>query len=415
VLDIFEIGAAVVFVAIAAEVCFSAIREISRFRVARQRRDLELNVFQAKAETLIQFEQQRREQAAQTWVGKRKFRIIDKAVENASGSICSFQLVPHDGKSIPPFRAGQYLTFVLRVPGRGVVVRCYSISSSPGNRAFYQVSVKKLAPHRDADGQEVPTASGFMHNLAVGDIVDVIAPTGAFALDEISEKPLVLIGGGVGITPLMSMLHQVAEATQIRQTHLFYCARNKDDQIWSRQLQEMAELHPQIHVTMVLSQATDEASTTSRHLSIKTLQEQLGSTNYQFYVCGPSGLMEKIIPGLYDWGVPKADVNYEAFNQDLLKALRSRLQESQGAACGVRFSRSAQLLNWQEGDGTVLELAEAGNIKIPVGCRAGNCGTCVTTLKEGRVEYLRPPGFKPETGTCLACVAFPVGDIVVDA
>ena len=79
------------------------------------------------------------------------------------------------------------------------------------------------------------------------------------------------------------------------------------------------------------------------------------------------------------------------------------------------FARSQQTLQWSSASGTLLELGEANGIKINVGCRSGSCGSCLTALKEGDVEYIHRPGKKPEAGSCLVCIAQPTGPIVLDA
>ena len=141
-------------------------------------------------------------QPESSWQGKRKFRVVKRVYENINQDICSFYLKPNDGRPIPPFRAGQFLTFAVPVPGQEEpLVRCYSLSDGPDAHGHYRVTVKKLAaPEQAPEGTPPGQSSTYFHNHMQQDaLVDVFAPTGSFCLDETSGKPVVLIAGGVGI------------------------------------------------------------------------------------------------------------------------------------------------------------------------------------------------------------------------
>ena len=129
------------------------------------------------------------------WSGFRKFRVAKKIMEK--GDCCSFYLEPHDGRELPAFLPGQYLTFKLKVPGQPKeVTRCYSLSDSP-NPQYYRVTIKRVPP--PPKSPELPpgvSSNHFNSNVNEGDILDVKAPSGNFHIDVEAQSPVVLIGGG---------------------------------------------------------------------------------------------------------------------------------------------------------------------------------------------------------------------------
>jgi ferredoxin len=124
-----------------------------------------------------------------------------------------------------------------------------------------------------------------------------------------------------------------------------------------------------------------------------------------------------ITEGLEEWGVPDSSVNYEAFGPaTVTKTPQSReAHATTTSGVTVEFARSGKTCTWIKEVGTILDLAEAQGIALDFGCRAGNCGTCLTAIKEGQVEYLGEPGVPPEEGSCLSCIAVPNGKLVLDA
>lgn len=165
---------------------------------------------------------------SETWPGFRTFRVERKVAEDAAQSVCSFYLVPEDGRPLPPFLPGQFLTFRLDLPratgGVEHAVRCHSLSDSPkaGN---YRISIKRVPP---TAGSAVPPgrSSGYFHDqVAAGSLLQVRAPAGRFCLDR-SDAPVVLIAGGIGITPLLSILNWCVAEQPRREVWLFYGVRD---------------------------------------------------------------------------------------------------------------------------------------------------------------------------------------------
>ncbi|GED04434.1 NO-inducible flavohemoprotein [Bacillus atrophaeus] len=163
------------------------------------------------------------------WIDYKRFLILKKTEE--SKEITSFYLQPADGQSLPPFEAGQYISVRVRIPGSAYThIRQYSLSDAfHGN--VYRISVKK-------DG----VVSTYLHDqLEEGDSIEVSAPAGDFVLNDSSEKPLVLISAGVGITPMMSMLHTAVKQQPERHILFIHAAKNSEHHAFRQETEEVAK------------------------------------------------------------------------------------------------------------------------------------------------------------------------------
>lgn len=393
----------------------------------RQRRLADLHeeekaVFRARLEAARQPLAQVAAQQAQAWSGYRKFRLEGKVLE--AESVCSFYLAPHDGRPLPPFLPGQYLTFRLAIPGQArEVTRCYSLSDSPDHTDYYRVTIKRLpAPPNVADARPGVASSHFHDHLQVGDFLDAKAPSGHFHLDVEHRGPVVLIGGGVGVTPVLSMLNYIAAAPGRREAWFFYGVRNGREHVMKEYLRELAAQHQNIRVVACYSDPLPEDRAgidydCAERVSVELLKRVLKVTNFDFYVCGPPPMMESLTRGLEAWGVPEDRIHFEAFGPASVKKVSRAAHAAPADAPGVElnFTRSAKKLVWTQGAGSLLEFAEANGIHIDSGCRAGNCGTCATAVRNGEFGYLSSPGAEVEKGSCLACIAVPKTALSIDA
>jgi len=414
-------GFAVVGLALAQAVVGLAGTLDRRVRQAR-RETRDARFFERRAQILLRAAEADRERKDLTWTGLRKFTIAHK-VEEAEG-ICSFYLEPHDQRPLPPFEPGQYLTFQLHIPGQSKhTVRCYSLSDSPLRRDHYRVTIKKLPPPRDQPDAPPGLSSTYFHEqLNEGDTVDVRAPSGSFHLDQARDTPVVLIGGGVGHTPMVSMLNTICDSGSRREVWFFYGVRHGGDHAMKEHLADLDRNHPNVHVVTCYSSPRDEDEEGrdyghAGHVSVDLMKDMLPSANYEFYICGPPPMMRLITEGLEEWGVPEKAIHYEAFGPATVTKTPQTKTAHATTTSGVKveFARSGKTCTWIKEVGSLLELAEAQGVSIDFGCRAGNCGTCLTAIKEGKVEYLSEPGVPPEDGSCLSCIAVPNGKLVLDA
>jgi hypothetical protein len=257
----------------------------------------------------------------------------------------------------------------------------------------------------------------------LGDILDCKAPRGNFFLDMAEHTPIILIGGGVGITPMLSMIQSVATSGSKREVWLFYGVRHSGELVRPAELKRLDDAHANIHVRFCLSEPGEHDVIIQDYdfhgmISVDLLKTVLPSLNYDFYVCGPPPMMTAINQDLIGAGVSENRIHYENFGPATVKKATSALpQETVGSSAqhSVTFAKSGKSLVWNHSSGSILDLAEANNVSIDFGCRAGSCGTCSIAVREGSVDYVDDIDVEPEAGSCLACMAIPTENVVVDA
>ncbi|MBF8756781.1 pyridoxamine 5'-phosphate oxidase family protein [Pseudomonas guariconensis] len=351
----------------------------------------------AQAEQRLQQHERQRQ-----WLTWRVLRI-----EQESRDIRSFYLQPEDGTPVT-FAPGQHIPVRLRIDGQTPVIRTYSLSSAPSDGEL-RISVKAQGP-----------ASRYLHQqLKVGDLLDVRLPMGSFALDQHSKRPLVLIGAGVGITPLIAMLREQLASGQGRCIHLFHGGRTLADLPFQ---QELTALQQQsnglLHIHRALSQPEAHAMqgrdyTFASRLSIDQIKASLALDDYDFYLCGPASFTQDLYEGLRSVHVPDARIHAEAFGPSTLRrhtdGNQPTLQQPPPAnePVPVYFASSAKEARWIPDSGSLLELAERRGLSPEFSCRGGSCGTCKTKLVSGQVHYPVPPAELPEPGSVLICCAIP--------
>lgn len=404
------------------QVFIALLRGWSRFNAerAQQRATLEklgLQVQEAKLRC------QEAEQGKLLWNGYRKFSVAKKSRE--CDDVCAFYLKPHDGKALPAFKPGQYLTFQLDIPGRDKpIVRCYSLSDSPQRSDYYRVTIKKeKAPPDQPDLPPGVGSSYFTDVVKEGDILNVKAPTGHFFLDLTKSNPVVLIAGGVGITPMLSMASAISGSGAKREVFLFFGVRNRREHLHKLELEKLAAENDNIHLHVCYSKPglDDVKGRDYQHagrVGIEQLKELLPSSNFEYYLCGNGAFMKSITDGLEAWGVPEKDVHFEAFGPATVKKKTVEPTASETAFLSklqVTFARSSKTLRWEPSAGNLLEFARAEGVRIDSGCCAGSCGSCLVAIKSGSVHYLKPPATELEQGTCLTCICRPKGNLVLDA
>jgi len=360
-----------------------------------------------------------------SWNGFRKFEISRKVPEG--GGICSFYFSPHDGKPLPPFNPGQYLTFQLDIPGqKKQVIRCYSLSDSPNHPDYYRCSIKAVPPPRDTDHPPGLSSNFFHDSVNEGDIIDIKAPGGHFYLDTTKQTPIVLIGGGIGLTPVLSMLNDIVETGSKRETWFFYGVRNSKEAVMAEHLKRIDQENENVHMCICYSKPDEgdkegEDYAYAERVSVELFKKVLPSNNYDFYMCGPPPMMNTVVPDLEAWDVPEKNIHFEAFGPATVKKTKTEANkeatEASQSSAGVQvtFAKSGKTVDWNPDVGAILDFAEENDVDIDFGCRAGNCGTCITAIKDGDVEYLNPPGAEPESGSCLACISVPKGNLTLDA
>lgn len=343
---------------------------------------------------------------AQTWRPYRVTRVVDE-----SRVIRSFHLQPADGHALPPLQAGQHLPIRLGPAGP---MRTYTISSAPGDDHL-RLSVKR-------DG----LVSTQMHEtLQVGDVVEAMGPRGQFTLDATARRPAVLIGAGVGITPMVAFLRHIVtdgfRRRSTRPTHVIQVAHDAQVRAFAAEFEALAErANGAVRVHTVLSEGG--TGTIQGPLTIDLLKRLLPFDDHEFYLCGPGGFMQTLYDGLRDLGVRDERIHAEAFGPASLTrridagAAPAPAPLPPAAQATVVFKRSGEASVWKPEHGSLLEFAEGKGVSPPFSCRAGNCGSCVTRVESGQVSYARPPAWQAGPQEAVLCCAVPAegDDLVLD-
>ena len=330
------------------QVVLMLISSFRHFSREDEREKLGLNTLRYRTEALLVRSNTERERVELSWNGFRKFEI--QSIVSEAKDINSYYLVPHDGKPLPPFLPGQYLTFQLKIPDLAKpLIRCYSLSDSPNHSDRYRVSIKKiLSPRNEPDAPPGRSSSYFHESLNVGDILDVKAPSGHFYLQTAKDNSIVLIGGGIGITPVLSMLNALCESESKREVWFFLGLRNGSEHPMKDHLTELANVHENLQLNICYSnpEELDVKGHDYQHaerVSVDLFKRLLPSNNYTFYICGPPPMMEMVTEDLKLWGVPEDEIHFEAFGAATVKRTKVVTAEpKEGAGVPhIVFSRSA--------------------------------------------------------------------------
>ncbi len=235
------------------------------------------------------------------WRGQRAMVVARK--ERESELITSFYLEPVDGQPLPPFHPGQYLTLVLDIDGR-TVRRNYSLSDAPG-KPWYRVSIKR---------EDHGLVSNWMHDRAeVGTRIHIQAPAGEFTLDAAATRPLVLVTGGVGITPAMSMLESAAGSG--RPIRFIHAARHGGVHAFRERVDVLAAAHRNVQALYVYDAPREgddphEIGYVTDALLARHLPED---RDVDLYLLGPKPFMQAVYRAGQRLGVPATQLRYEFF------------------------------------------------------------------------------------------------------
>ena len=385
----------------------------------------------------------------------RLFRVAKKVKE--SSIISSFYLEPTDGAPLWEASAGQYLT--LRVPADdGFVLKTYSISNSVEDKHHYRISVKRELSPPGLDNVPDGVGSSWLHKHAEpGTEIQIAAPRGAFVLDEFSTRPVVLLSGGVGLTPLLSMLHKLK--TSHRSAWFFHACEDGSVHALRNEAVELASnTDDRLRTHFIYrspssfdleNNSFDSEGVIGKH----HLQTLLPVDDYDYYMCGPTPFMVAMYQLLTDMGVSSNRIAYEFFgkaksleslisnqpsvqskaaskapksianlkfitNPDLHAKLKPEIKQAKEnkelVDYVIEFDQSGLSVNWDGQDESLLDLAEKSGLTPQFSCRMGVCSTCKCKILEGEVVYFEEPLDEPLPGEVLICCSKPIGRVVLD-
>lgn len=338
--------------------------------------------------------------SAQRWEGRLK--VVKTFVE--TGAVRTFRLMAPEGGKLPfDWKAGQYLTFNLDTPS-GRVKRAYTIASSPNQTRYVEITVK-----REPQG----VGSAFLHDyIDKGSLLDVSGPTGNFTFGGSEAQGIVLIAGGVGITPMMSKIRNLTEQAWEHPVWLIYAVQKLEQVIFINELATLRERHPNFHILILPTEVPDAAWTGPKgFLTANLIKEFVPHIQTQrIHICGPTPMMNAVIGILHSLEVPGDQVFTESFGAVSVDISLDAEEEVQ-----LVFKRSGRSVIAKRGE-SIVRVAEANGIAIDYSCRSGECGSCQCRVLEGQVKMPEGTSLSAKDiakGEILACVARPLSNRVV--
>ena len=279
---------------------------------------------------------------------------VDKKTVEAEG-IYSFELVPLGSGDLPPFSAGAHVD----VQVGGNLVRQYSLCNDPHERHRYQIAILRDPGSRG--GSEAMHA-----RIAQGDVLQISPPKNYFPLADGARRS-VLLAGGIGITPILSMAERLARLGA--DFELRYCTRSRQRTAFHERLAGAA-FAANVHFHF------DDGAPEQR-LDLAALLRQPDAGTH-LYVCGPAAFIEHVLAAASErgWSAPQIHVEY----------FGATAAPSNGAGFKVRIGSSGRMIDIPVGKTVTAALAEQG-VAIPVACEQGMCGTCVTGILSGTPEH----------------------------
>jgi ferredoxin-NADP reductase/MOSC domain-containing protein YiiM len=338
------------------------------------------------------------------WAGFRALRVQRMVPETAA--VTSIYLAAADGTTLPPARPGQYLALRVTGAGQPAPVRSYSLSA-PASDGTYRISVKR-EPHG--------AVSGYLNTaLQLGATLEAAAPRGEFVLGG-GTGPVLLVSAGIGITPVLAMLHELAASRSEREVWWIHAARGPQDDPLAAEAHALLASLPRAREHLFYSSAGGRLSRDR----LLALGLPPGATAY---ICGPTSFMSDMEYALTAAGLDPGRIRTELFGA--LPAINPGVTGQPGRpphqpdgppGTGplITFARSGLSVPFSTARRNVLELAEASDVPVRYACRTGVCHTCVTPLLSGEIGYRPDPLEQPASGQVLICCAQPRTDIVLD-
>ena len=348
-----------------------------------------------------------------SWVGFRTLTVTDVITESAS--VTSFELAADE--ALPAFQPGQFLTVRVSGVSDPAPVRTYSLSGDPdGGR--YRISVKRA--------QRGLVSSHLHAHLHDGDQIEVAAPRGGFVLEE-GTGPVLLVSAGIGLTPVLAMLHRLASERSPREVWWIHTTHDADSHAFASEVDDLLGRLPSGHSLTYYTSPTQPLAVGARIRAGRLDADVLAGlglpADADSYLCGPESFMADVAAALAGIGIDPDRIHTERFgsrspiNPGMVRADLSPPHQPPGppgAGPAVTFARSALTADWSDSYTSVLELAEACDVPTQWSCRTGVCHTCVTAVLSGRATYDVPPLEAPGADELLICSARPVADLVLD-
>ncbi len=343
------------------------------------------------------------------WLG----RLRVESIISETPSVETLRLRAPGSGALPfTFTPGQFLNVAFAIGGARMN-RSYSISSSPNERAYVDLTVKR--EERGAVSRHI------VDLLRVGDEIEAGGPVGKFTFTGTEAESVVLIGAGVGITPMMSIARYLTEQSWPGDIFYIYGCRAPTDLIFGQAIAALAQRNPKLHVVVTMSKPTPDWKGARGRITKEFLVQAVPNlASRRVQLCGPATMMEAIKVLLTEIGVTPENLKTESFGTvKPPPAAPGTSAKPTAAATGplVTFSssnKSAKIQTMQ----TILELSEDLGIGIEFACRVGTCGLCKVKMTAGEVDMAIDDALDDDdkaNGLILACQAKPKAEVTVEA
>lgn len=336
--------------------------------------------------------------------------IIDRIVRESS-TIKSFYYKLSDNKPVENYVPGQFITLRVKPSeAEKELIRNYTLSDGPG-KGYFRTTIKR---------EEHGKVSRYLHDqLQEGDTIEISKPSGEFNLTINSLKPVVLLSGGVGITPMLSMLEFIMEHQPDRKVYFLHSSLNKAVQPMFTWLRDLDKKHNNLYLSIHHSNPDiDEKAGTdydyAGFISKDHLKSVLPNAEMDYFLCGPVGFMETMYNYLLGLGVSKENIYYEFFREGKRFGAKPVFEDSNSNNFKVKFTKSNKEISWDSSLQSILELAESAGLTPESSCRMGTCATCESTLLKGTIEYDPEPFIETPEGRILICSSKPVSDLEIE-
>lgn len=340
------------------------------------------------------------------WQGK----LVLAETEGVTHNVKTFRFKSPAGADIPfDYLPGQFLT--LHIAPDGVPIkRSYTIASTPTWRDRIEITVKR---------EDHGLVSRWLHDeLKPGDEVEIEAPNGTFTFTGKEAKSVVLIGGGVGVTPMMSVARYLTETGWPGMVHLILGFRTPGDFIFRDEIAALQARNPNLRVTATMSRADGDGwDGRQGQVDAALLSQSVPDiASHWAHICGPPQMMEAVKAALIGLGLPEGQIRMEAFGT--IKRDPTAKGAATSAVAGKVFFQASNTTAPVLAGSTILDAADEAGIFIDNACRSGTCGSCRVKLASGAVRMPVEEALTVEDkadGYILACQAEISGDVVVDA
>ena len=336
-------------------------------------------------------------------------RIFDETAQ-----VKTFRLTDPAGGKIPfNYLPGQFITVTVALDGLSKK-RSYTIASSPTVRDYCEITVKR---------EDLGTVSQYLHSqVNEGDVLEFTGPSGRFTFTGQEADSIVLIAGGVGVTPLMSISRFLLDRSWKGDIFFLFSCKTKENIIYREELEYLARRHPNLHITFVLEEGVDEADDmyVAGRVTAEILRDHVPDVaSRRAHICGPPAMIAAVRKVLIDLGVSEQNIYTELFGGKVPSTAAPPLElpGNEVSTAVVNFARSKKtaILTPEK---SILEASEDVGVNIDYSCRVGTCGICKTKLLSGNVTMAVEEALTDEDrnqNIILACQAKSVEDVAVDA